>query len=697
MYLIRSTSKPESEIVEPHRHTGVLQTLLKYDTMTKTITSKFRGAILLLILVLSCPVDSICQAKLSLWRENLNHHRADSIKVEAYLYISEYYRYSNADSAFWYLSKGLREFTEKNYSYGIARINTELGISEVDHGDLDMAKSKLEEAQELFERLHDKRGICGVTNELGVIEGHRGNFALATAKFVEALKIAQESKYDVGILNSYTNLGMVNELTGNFPAALENFYKAVATIHDSANIRVYCNLFNNIGTVYGRMNDLDKAQDIFESARSKSDTGEYVDVHIISLVNLGIVYNSKGREKDALAVLDEALRLAIARHMPKDQGQALINKANVVGHHDPAKAISILNEALTIGKTLGDQSLLEDAYNNILEYHQALGHYKEMTSLLQGEMALKDSLYNAEKSREITNIQALNDIERARSKIQALEHGVKVQQVKRNIFATTAVCLFIILVVVAVYLRVTRKLYAEVTRQKEELIASNAIKNKLFSIIGHDLRGPVGNIKSLLGVIELEDDPRSLKEFAHVLSEQTDSTLTTLDSLLLWGKSQIRHNADGTTFSPKDYINQNLRLLAVSASNKNISMSSDVSDDLKVKGDPAHFDFIIRNLLANAIKFSFDGGSVRVSVLPGAQIGHIVFRVSDKGLGIAKEKLSNLFDNGGQVSRGTAGEAGNGLGLMLCKEFVTLNGGKIWVESESGAGTDFYFSFPATA
>jgi signal transduction histidine kinase len=166
--------------------------------------------------------------------------------------------------------------------------------------------------------------------------------------------------------------------------------------------------------------------------------------------------------------------------------------------------------------------------------------------------------------------------------------------------------------------------------------------------------------------------------------------------LLYWGKSQIGgKRINITTFNPAPNIEASIVLLKTNAGKKHISVVNNTQSCGNITGDAAHFDFILRNLLANAVKFTRPGGTIHVNAAAGIRKGYVVFSVADNGVGIPAEKLPAIFEPFINNSAGTALEKGTGIGLMLCHEFVLENSGDIWVESKLDEGTTFFFSFPA--
>jgi len=167
--------------------------------------------------------------------------------------------------------------------------------------------------------------------------------------------------------------------------------------------------------------------------------------------------------------------------------------------------------------------------------------------------------------------------------------------------------------------------------------------------------------------------------------------------MLDWGKAQIQ----GITLR-QDKVNiymvieEILKFVKIVANNKGVIIKNEIYPDVFVFADQNHLRFIFRNVISNAIKYTPEGGEVRISHEQQAEEGMEVFSVKDNGVGISEEKVNGIFEQYGQTQPGTNNERGNGIGLWLCKEFILQNGGRIWVESEPGAGSVFFFSLKAT-
>jgi signal transduction histidine kinase len=237
-----------------------------------------------------------------------------------------------------------------------------------------------------------------------------------------------------------------------------------------------------------------------------------------------------------------------------------------------------------------------------------------------------------------------------------------------------------------------------VEHRKSELEKLNANKDKFFSIIAHDLKNPFNTIIGLseLLLYNLDQYPREkIREFITQIYNYSTHTYTLLDNLLQWARSQTHQMEVQPDFIDlKVLIDDNVSLLTNKAEEKKIVLQTDVGDHAaQVYADENMISTVIRNLVSNAIKFTSEKGLVEIHTY--SRQGEVVLSVSDNGVGIPKENLPKLFDLKTSYStHGTHSEKGTGLGLLLCKEFVQMNRGRIWVESEPGKGSTFYVSLP---
>ena len=240
----------------------------------------------------------------------------------------------------------------------------------------------------------------------------------------------------------------------------------------------------------------------------------------------------------------------------------------------------------------------------------------------------------------------------------------------------------------------------EIKHKNEELQKLNFERDKFLAIIAHDLRGPLGSMKGMTEMMadeSYEFTELEIKEMTHDLNRSACNTFNLLENLLEWsqmdrGLTEFKSQKLGLINMVTDCIN----VVAEQARGKGIALTVDIATGHEVLADKNMLQTVIRNLLSNAIKFTPNGGRVAISAEPAENNG-VVISVKDTGIGMSDQMRNNLFSIGANTKRpGTNGEKSTGLGLLLCKEFVELNGGKIRVESEQNHGTVFSFTIPAT-
>jgi len=235
----------------------------------------------------------------------------------------------------------------------------------------------------------------------------------------------------------------------------------------------------------------------------------------------------------------------------------------------------------------------------------------------------------------------------------------------------------------------------EIKKSNEELSKANAEKDKFFSIIAHDLKGPMSAFVGITQILTEEIQmmtPDQVKDITTSMKTDASNIYKLLENLLEWSRLK-RGMID---FKPekhnlKNIINKGIEVVSVSSLKKEIGINISVPDNLDCIVDENMFETIVRNLVSNAVKFTPVGGKINVF----AYLNHenqIEIKISDTGIGMAPDLISKLFLLNEKTNRkGTNGEVSTGLGLLLCKEFIEKLGGKIWVESAEGKGSTFYF------
>ncbi len=244
-----------------------------------------------------------------------------------------------------------------------------------------------------------------------------------------------------------------------------------------------------------------------------------------------------------------------------------------------------------------------------------------------------------------------------------------------------------------------RSIRYAIGRKKTEqaLIEANTTKDKLFSIISHDLRSPMGSLLNAIDIImdsRNDIDPDTLSQLLRELQKTTKSAFNLLDNLLTWSRSQIGAlRCRPVNIQPYHIIEEINIQLARTAKVKSISIVSNIEENLEVLADPNMLHTVIRNLISNAIKYTHEMGAINIDAIEEADT--VTFIIKDNGIGMDEIILEKIFDPQlFESKKGTNNESGTGIGLKICYDFIARNNGILWAESKEGEGSTFFFSLP---
>ncbi len=237
----------------------------------------------------------------------------------------------------------------------------------------------------------------------------------------------------------------------------------------------------------------------------------------------------------------------------------------------------------------------------------------------------------------------------------------------------------------------------QIREQAEEIRKINRTKDRLYSIIAHDIKSPFSNISMLISTLAegyLEPGSEEYEEILQSINRSTQETYSLLENLLQWTRSQTGDlEVDPEPLPLNELTGRAMRFMEMNAKNKNITLEEQIDDQLIIHADRNMMQSVIQNLVSNAIKFTPEGGTV--SIQGHTEQDKVILKVSDTGVGISEENIKKLFIDRGQLTtRGTNDEKGSGLGLLLVQTFVKQNSGDIKVDSKTGQGTTFTLTFP---
>lgn len=625
----------------------------------------------------------------------IKSEKNDSAKTELYKKIVYHYQFTDVDSAILYVDRGIKEFKESGYRRGVAILIVTLGNIQSLQGKQELAKLQYKEALAIFEEIGYDNGIAQTNNSIGVAEGRSGNLLAATRHFMKALQIFERTNNTQGIVNTYLKLGTVNDISNNADKALNYFNKGLELAIKINSTKDVIGFYNNIGVVYCKRERSDTGLVFFQKALAMADSLDMTETRVLSMMHIGNAYKDLDKPAKSLEYYNRTLALASVEVMPEHHARTLLNIAALKGVTDHEEALRLLSRTGAIVRDIENKELMLEVMGETIHQHKLLGDYKSAFAVLEDSKKLQDSIFNLDKEIEIANLQSVYELDKSKERVKQLVELGERNNAQRALIIFIACILGVSVLALFAAFRRTRRLNRKLVNSESELQRSSAIKDRIFSIIGHDLRWPIANIPM---VIELYQDPRTTDaEKAYMLdllTENSMASLETLDKLLNWGKSQIKGIAiQQKQFRAAQNIQHQVSLIKGIANNKSVTIKDNVPNDTVIFADEDHFNFVIRNLLSNAIKFSHKDSVVTLDADRYKKDGFTVFSVEDTGVGIAMEQKAEIFEAFGSSTLGTNNEGGTSIGLMLCKEFITENGGDIWVESEPGKGATFYFSF----
>jgi signal transduction histidine kinase len=341
-----------------------------------------------------------------------------------------------------------------------------------------------------------------------------------------------------------------------------------------------------------------------------------------------------------------------------------------------------------------------------------LGNHKRAYEFQKTFQYLNDSLYNAQKGLEIARLEFNFERKKETRELmleQDIQNKIKENKLQRQqfiIFGIIAALLITGIIAASLQRRkkIVQQLNTELEAQKkvleernEELYNLNQVKDKIFSIISHDLRSP---LTTLINLIDISQDSeftqKEMQSYLKELGHQAKHTAGMLDNLLYC----VQNQRSSFTVRPEmvdvsHTVDELMSLFSLAAKQKNVKFKNQIPIGSEAFVDPNSLKLILRNLLSNAIKFSVRGGSIEVIAKKAlSPNGMLQVYVKDYGVGMSEEQQKNLFNVSGVSKRGTFSEHGIGLGLVLVKEFVDQNGGTIHVDSKPGEGTTFTVTLP---
>ncbi len=530
--------------------------------------------------------------------------------------------------------------------------------------------------------------------------------------------LEQALNFNATIKNPYVEVLILNEL-GQIKASMGKMleaslnYEAVLKYKDLIdNPKAEAKALFNIAHIYSTQGIYNRALQTHRRALQIRRAINDKSKEALSLNDIGELY--RRMKNDGKAMANHRLALKIRQMLDDKRGMSeSYNNIGTLYYQQKKYNLAITNLTAGLQAALESQTLEQQqkSYDYLSFCHKELGEYEEALNRREQCVVVSDFIENQKNDQRLLESQNRYVIDTKESKIETLEaerqkrdEQLSRQKNLRN-FLISVIALAIIIVGLILNLyKVKQRSNADlqvinekVKQQNLQLQALNATKDKFFSIIGHDLKGPLNSLTSFSGLLINHVDSLSREEI-QMLAKDFDKSLKNLyallNNLLEWSRSQtgnIEFNPE--TFDITSLLRENKELLCNQAHNKKIGFLDDLNGRVAVRAHRHSLNTVVRNLVSNSIKFTPEGGLIKLGLT--RKHDHVLVSVADTGVGMSQDVITKLFRiDAKHTTKGTADEKGTGLGLILCKDFVEKNGGELWVESEEGKGSVFYFTVP---
>ncbi len=563
-----------------------------------------------------------------------------------------------------------------------------------------------EKAKALAYKLQYKKGIGAVLANLGWIYFRRGDYLKAYEVSSEGMAINQQLGNKREMANCIFNLGLIDSRLRKYDSALIS-YKTAYLLSKEVDDKVgMSKSLNGSAFCLVKLKRMDSAKtnSMLVLSIAASDTLRLATAKR----NLGDIYFQEGKYSEALKSLKESIALADAvnNNFLMMSSRYRIGKT-YIRLNDPDRALVYLKQNVAIAARKNLSNRLKSTYQFTSEAYARKKDFTMAYKYLVLANQQKDSLNEQLSEQQFALAQAKHEsnLKNARISLLTKDSLLKENEInsqKRFIYLGSATLIVLVALVVTILRgykrsRAVNKLLINrnemIRQQAEELKNLNATKDKIFSIIGHDMRSPLMGLHGLLSLISRNAiTQKEFLEFSADLRQNLEYVRNDLDNLLNWANAQLKGAKPIFKNVPVyQVVNEKINLLVELAKAKNISFQNDVASNVYIFTDSNHLGLIVRNLLANAVKFSHAGGTITVSA---SVLNDVVqLTVADTGVGMSDEDVNKLFKLDSHFTKkGTQNEKGMGLGLLLVKEFIQINNGSISVTSKIGQGSSFTVS-----
>ncbi|MGN6641063.1 MAG: tetratricopeptide repeat-containing sensor histidine kinase [Mucilaginibacter sp.] len=665
----------------------------------------------------------------------------------------------NPDSALYYSKVAIDKSIAIKYNKGIADGMVQNGAVYTIKSDYDKAEKNFNGAKLLYLKIKDNYGLAKCYIQIGRMYNRVANYNLASYYFNQSLSINKSLKDEAGIADSYHNIGMVADFIGKSSSALDNYFKSLSLnikLHDKLSS---ASNFNNIGEVMKEMEIYPKSMEYYQRAVKIWEVSKNIQGMSTAYENIGEIYMFEKKYDDAIVYLTKSLKLTLdlddkdgLSSLYNDLGLCYANKKQfnialgymaeavkmatdfkldydkTVAFNGYARVYNLQKDyknaykyallSKTQADKLGSLSIRSEAALQLSTALGGLNRFQEAFEMRKTYDDLKDSLKSDENVQKLTSFNLESNFAEKQRRLAEQHQRIddlytqKIQK-QRMLSAIFFIIILGMIAILIVYYKARIKQQRintiledknhEVLKQKANLNDQahklndlNNLKDRLISILAHDLRAPLSTLRGLFSL--LDDDSISHEQFLSMIPQalkKLEYTSDFLDTLLFWINSQMENfESSSKSFSIKEIASYEVNSYVEQAADKGIKLIENISPSLTVLADPSSIRIVIRNLITNAIKFSRSNDTIVISAHQ-QEDGFTLISVKDSGVGMSETQLNKLFKSKVDSGVGTNNETGTGMGMLFCKDLIEKCNGHIWVQSEQGYGTEFFFTLPA--
>ncbi len=642
-------------------------------------------------------------------KSKLKNERNDSLRILTLVQLSKEYQYTNLKKSFDYAQEAVALAESKNILWGKALTYHNISNFYSISGDYTSSAKYNDLALGINFQLKDTLSMTKSYNNLGENYMSYGKYDEAYFYFTQSYKLASNIRDSLHMAVALHNMATVFKELGQYDRALDYLNLSQQISYKIKDYEGEAYNDDEIGDILIRKGAYDSAlHSLFFSLKvSRSLKMAINELVPRTIIKIAQAYLTLNEIEKAMVYYDTAYLLFNETDNEFGRAQVDLGRGKIyLKEKKYTEAITLFETSVTTAHQANSWSLEIECYESLANVYEQIGDYKKSLGFYKQFKLLEDSLFSQGMQAKLLQDQlrfetsAKEDQIKQLTKLEELRRGeMEKQGLVRNILAVVTALTIILLF--SVYRSGQRKIQInkllvenqeEIRKRSKELEQLNQVKDKFFSIISHDLRSPINALSAILDMMDKgQIKPEEFSKLNKELRLQFNQTKTLINNLLDWALLQMdKLKIQIETINLHKLVEENFKLLG-SLHTKEIHMQNNIPLETLCLGDLNIVSLVLRNLVLNSIKFTESGGSVVASSTEEG--GYIVVSIKDTGIGIDPEAQKMIFaKTAGYSTRGTANEKGTGLGLILCKEFVERNGGKIWLESEVGKGSSFYFT-----